>query len=82
MTAKPKSPLEHYARAQELIEQVDLERGPVNGDFTHLRVQLAHLHLRAAEVGAHLRPTVAQVAARMAQAPPAAIASPVRRTPR
>jgi len=70
VTAKPRSPLEHYARAQELIEQVDLERGPVSGNFTHLRVQVAHLHLRAAEVGARLSPTVAQVAAHMASSAP------------
>jgi hypothetical protein len=70
VTEQAKAPLEHYERAQELLAEAD-DREARDRHFPgwfEMRVQLAHLHLRAAEVGARLSPTVAQVAASMTSA--------------
>jgi hypothetical protein len=59
---KLKSPLDHIRRAQELLEQVDEADGESSREVLHLRIQIAHLHLRAAEVSAKLPPEVRLVA--------------------
>lgn len=57
MAGKTKAPLEHVRRAQELLEQVDGADGIRDGEWAYLRIQIAHLHLRAAEVGSRVRDT-------------------------
>lgn len=66
--AKAKTPQQHIRRAQELLEQVDGTDGLREGEWAYLRIQIAHLHLRAAEVSAKLPPEVRSVASSISAA--------------
>jgi hypothetical protein len=57
--AKPMTPLEHIRRAEELLDIIDNGEAKARSpEWYTIQVAIAHLHLRAAEVGAKLGRTI------------------------